>query len=279
MDYEECKRWYDGYRQHGYEIYNPESVVECVSTHSFGNFWGKTSSYTVVSDRIHQNFHGTKDDVIRMLGGEEIQVDTETYLNTMTDFTSKDDTFAYLIHIGYLAYDNEKKTCRIPNKEIREEWFRALRKLPEEYAATNRLIENSKELLRKTQAGNEAAVAKAFDASHINVTSNRSYNNEDALQSAIYLAYIYALNEYTVVKEMTAGKGFADVVFVPFRENIPAMIIELKRNGSAESAITQIREKRYFDSLSHYQGDLLFVGVNYDEKTKTHECRIEKFVK
>ena len=78
---------------------------------------------------------------------------------------------------------------------------------------------------------------------------------------------------------MTTGKGFADVVFVPFVPNMPAMIIELKRNGSSESAINQIKEKQYFSSLSHYSGDLLFVGVNYDENSKTHECKIERFVK
>jgi len=78
---------------------------------------------------------------------------------------------------------------------------------------------------------------------------------------------------------MTAGKGFADVVFIPFKESDPAMIIELKRNSSTESAITQIKERRYFDSLSHYTGNLLFVGINYDEKEKTHTCRIERLVK
>ncbi|MBB5226278.1 PD-(D/E)XK nuclease domain-containing protein [Treponema ruminis] len=78
---------------------------------------------------------------------------------------------------------------------------------------------------------------------------------------------------------MTTGKGFADVVFIPFVPNLPAMIIELKRNGTAESALNQIKEKKYFDSLSAYTGDLLFVGINYDEYTKTHECRIEQFVK
>ncbi len=118
-----------------------------------------------------------------------------------------------------------------------------------------------------------------MDVSHIHVTSNRSYNNEDALQSAIYLAYIYALNKYTIIKEMTSGKGFADVVFIPFLPKLPAMIIELKRNGSAESALNQNREKQYFDSLSAYSGTVLFIGINYDEKLKTHECRIEKFTK
>lgn len=78
---------------------------------------------------------------------------------------------------------------------------------------------------------------------------------------------------------MTTGKGFADVVFIPFVSGIPAMIIELKRNGSAETALNQIREKKYFDSLDAYSGDLLFVGINYDESTKTHQCKIERFVK
>ena len=134
-------------------------------------------------------------------------------------------------------------------------------------------------LLDETIKGNEEAVAHALDESHIHVTSNRSYNNEDALQSAIYLAYIYALNKYTVIKEMTTGKGFADVVYIPFVDDMPALIIELKHNKCAESAIDQIRNRQYFDSLSHYNGELLLVGINYDEQTKTHTCKIERFKK
>ncbi|MBR0172652.1 MAG: PD-(D/E)XK nuclease domain-containing protein, partial [Lachnospiraceae bacterium] len=158
------------------------------------------------------------------------------------------------------------------------EWLNAIRAM-KDYTETDRIISESKELLEETLAGNEEAVARALDRSHIHVTSNRSYNNEDALQSAIYLAYIYALNKYTIVKEMTAGKGFSDVTFIPFLPDIPAMIIELKKNDSAESAIDQIKKKQYAESLSHYQGDLLFVGISYDEKEKTHTCRMERFVK
>lgn len=113
----------------------------------------------------------------------------------------------------------------------------------------------------------------------MHVTSNRSYNNEDAMQSAIYLAYLSALNKYTIVREMTTGKGFADVVFIPYVPNIPAMIIELKHGKTAESALVQIRDRRYFESLTHYEGNLLFVGISYDEKKKTHECKIERLVK
>lgn len=279
IDFDECRLWYDEYSQHGYEIYNPESVVMSVKTGRFGNYWGRTSTYNVVSDRIAANFDGMRDDVIRMMAGERIPVDVEHYENTMDNFSNKDDAFTYLIHTGYLAYDLDDKTCHIPNNEIRKEWKRALED-DSDYSVTNRIIRDSQNLLQETWEGNEAAVAEALDASHINVSSNRSYNNEDVLQSAIYLAYIYALNEYTCIREMTAGKGFADLTYIPVKKGIPpAMIIELKRNQSPETALNQIKDRRYFDSLSHYQGDLLFVGINYDEGKKTHECRIERFVK
>ena len=133
--------------------------------------------------------------------------------------------------------------------------------------------------MQATLEGEEEAVAEALDLSHIHATSNRSYNSEDGLQCAIYLSYIYALNKYTIVKEMTAGKGFADVTFIPYVEGFPAIIIELKRNGDERTAVNQIKEKKYFASLEHYTGDLLFVGINYDEETKKHVCKMEKFVK
>lgn len=277
MDFEECRRWYDGYHLGGMDIYNPESVVKSMLKKDFGNYWGKTSSYQAISDQIERDFKGTNEDVVRMLSGELVPVDADHYLNTMTDFKTKDDVFTYLIHIGYLAYDKSRESARIPNREIRREWERAVSAM-EDYSMTDKIIKDSRELLQETLKGNEGHVAEALDQSHIHVTSNRSYNNEDALQSAICLAYIYALNKYTIVREMTAGKGFADVVFIPVEKNDPAMIIELKRNDSPESAVQQIREKKYFDSLKHYQGKLLFVGINYDEKDKTHECRIEKFM-
>ncbi len=198
----------------------------------------------------------------------------------MKPFTTKNDLFTYLIHLGYLAYDNETETCHIPNREVRREWFNAIEAEPE-YKETYKIIESSKALLKSTMSGDETAVAEALDSSHIHVTSNRSYNNEDALQSAIYLAFIFALNEYNCYKELTAGKGFADVVYVPIHPSPdrPAMIIELKRNDCAESAIGQIRDKKYFEALDQYKGNLLFVGINYDEKDKTHTCKIERFEK
>lgn len=55
------------------------------------------------------------------------------------------------------------------------------------------------------------------------------------------------------------------------------MLVELKWDKDADGAIRQIKEKKYVQSLEDYKGNLLMIGVNYDQKTRKHECVIEKF--
>ncbi len=279
VDFTRCKSEYDGYTQNGYEIYNPESVVMCMETKKFGNFWGRTSTYAVITDRLKHNYKGVKEDVIKMIAGEEVKVNVTSYMNTMTDFITKDDVFTYLIHLGYLAYDNVKCTCRIPNFEVRKEWYNAMAAMPD-YEKTDEIIKASEELLEQTFLKNADAVAKALNDSHIHVTSNRNYNNENALASAVYIAYVHALNYYNCFKELTTGKGFADLVYVPINKEVehPALIFELKHNQSTGNALQQIKNKQYFEALDNYKGNILFVAINYDDE-KMHQCEITEWVK
>ena len=280
VDFAQCKKEYDGYAQNGFEIYNPESVVMCMETKEFGNFWGKTSTYMVITDRLKHNYKGAKEDVIKMLSGEEIKVNITRYMNTMTDFHSKDDVFTYLIHLGYLAYNSKDGTCRIPNLEVRKEWNNAIEDMPE-YSKTDEIIKASEELLEQTLLKNSDAVAKALDNTHLHVSSNRNYNNENALAAAVYIAFVHALNYYNCFKELSTGKGFADLVYVPVVKSPehPAIIIELKINESTGKALQQIQNRQYFDALDNYKGNLLFVAINYDKDTKKHECEITEWEK
>jgi hypothetical protein len=177
--------------------------------------------------------------------------------------------------LGYLNYNFEDKTCCIPNEEVRQEWVRSV-KLSPDYKKLMEIINASKKLLDATVEGNEEAVARALDAAHTEVTNPLTYNDEHCFQSAICLAYFYANTRYTLFKELPTGKGYADLVLIPYLPNIPAMVIELKHNKSAGSALQQIKDKNYCQALNNYKGDLLFVGVNYDEKTKEHSCKIER---
>ena len=278
MDYDECKRWYDGYDLKTVkEVFSPRSVVSAMMNREYGSYWTQTGSYEALKLYILMNFDGMKDDVIKMMGGGKVDVNVYKYLNTMTDFHGKDDVFTYLIHLGYLAYDRESRQCYIPNSEIREQWVFSV-EYEEDYAPIIKLVNDSKQLLEATINKDEEAVANALTEAHIRVTNPLTYNNEASFQSAIGLAYFYANLKYTVIKELPTGKGYADLALIPYVPNIPAMIIELKNNKSAESAINQIKEKKYDDLLEHYRGDLLFVGINYDPETKEHQCRIEECV-
>ena len=96
------------------------------------------------------------------------------------------------------------------------------------------------------------------------------------------ITYLGALQYYfKPIREMPTGRGFADLVFIPKKEfpDVPAMILELKWNRSAETALRQIKEKKYDSILGSYHGDVLLVGINYDKKSKTHNCIIEQLVK
>ena len=278
MDYEECKRWYDGYDLGEVkEIFSPRSVVSAMERKRFGSYWTQTGSYEALKLYILMNFNGMKDDVIKMIGGGKVHVEVDSYLNTMTDFHGKDDVFTYLIHLGYLAYDRETQLCYIPNEEIRKQWIISVQ-YEQDYQPVIKLVNDSKALLEATINKDEEAVAAALTEAHMRVTNPLTYNNESSFQSAIGLAYFYANLKYTVIKELPTGKGYADLALIPYVPNIPAVIIELKNNKSAESAINQIKEKKYDDLLEHYRGDLLFVGINYDPDTKEHQCRIEECV-
>jgi RecB family endonuclease NucS len=139
-------------------------------------------------------------------------------------------------------------------------------------------INASDKLLQATINGDEQAVAELIDKAHSENTSILKYNDENSLSCVISIAYYSAKRTYTVERELPAGKGYADLVFKPRRNNSnPAMIVELKYNKSAESAIQQIKDKNYPGCLKDYSGEVLLVGISYDDN-KRHCCRIEKIV-
>ena len=79
-----------------------------------------------------------------------------------------------------------------------------------------------------------------------------------------------------MVNEIPAGKEFADCALIPYKPDVPAIIIELKKDDSIENAIEQIKNRKYPEALEKYKYNLLLVAISYDSKTKEHFCRIEK---
>ena len=141
-------------------------------------------------------------------------------------------------------------------------------------------IQKSKSLLQATISGNEQAVARSIDVAHDEHTSILSYNDENSLACVLSVAYIWAKNEYIIHREYATGKGYADLVMIP-RRNVskPALVIELKFNSSADTAIDQIKRKEYPSKVAEYTGDILLGGISYDKESKQHTCKIERMRK
>ncbi|MBO4698670.1 AAA family ATPase [bacterium] len=276
MSFEECENWYDGYKIGDINIYNPNSVVIAMMTHEYGNYWMSSGSYEAVSDYIKLDYDGVKTAVVEMLAEKEIKVNVDDFENSLNKINTKDDVLTYLIHLGYLNYDPDTKLCRIPNREIRQEWEKAVKKA-DNFSKVAQMIKDSDTLLYFTQNGVSEEVAAALNKAHSEVSSVLNYNFESSLQAAIIMAYYTAKTKYTVIQELPAGYGFADIGFIPKNPKDPAILIELKCNQDADTAIKQIKNKNYPKVFENYLDNLLLVGVNYDKTTKVHECVIEKY--
>lgn len=280
LDFQELSHWYNGYRlgNGGLRIFNPTSVMTVLTTRVCKGYWARTESFESVRDLINLNFDGVKEALEAMLSEIPTKVSVSTFGNDSNVMGSKDELFTLLIHYGYLGYDAVNQMAFIPNGEVRQELMQAVKNgsRPE----LVQLIQDSEVLLEKTLQGDEAFVASHLDELHSAKSAPLFYNDEQALRSLIHLAYIAAVDDYVQIQELPTGTGCADVVFIPRKGcDKPAMIVELKFDGSAEGAIAQVRSRNYPQLVQEFTDRLLLVGVNYDRKSKRHECRIERWGK
>lgn len=277
MDFAETQQWYNGYCfDESLYIYSPKSVVDAMRRRKFNSYWTKTETYEALKIYVDMNYDGLKDAIVMMLSGGRCKIDTGTFQNDMTTFSGKDDVLTLLIHLGYLGYNAECEETFIPNEEVHAEFVRAVKKSG--WAEIIKSISASEDLLHATWRNDEESVARGIDAVHMETTSILSYNNENSLSCVISLAYYSARTYYSIIREMPAGLGFADIVFLPYKKfsDKPAMILELKWDESAGGAIKQIKTKQYIKALQNYKGTVLLVGINYNKVSKKHQCVIEK---
>lgn len=288
MNYVDCKAWYDGYYlsrkiwendrevTKSYEIYTPLSVVSAMAQRSYKNYWNRTETYEALKVYIALNIDGLKDKIISLFNGGTQKIDIRAFSNDMVTINTSDDVLSLLVHLGYLAYDSDTEEVRIPNREVQDEFSTSIKNM-EGWEPIAKAIRESDELVQAVLDGDEAKVAEMVEAAHLE-TSHIQYNDENALSYTIALAFYSARRTYNMFRELPAGKGFADMVFMPlscYPGQIP-MLIELKWNRSANTAIKQIKNKEYAGALKGYKGEILVIGLNYSKKTRKHTCKIQR---
>ena len=278
QDFDKIKKWYDGYLLKGYQIYNPRAVVAVMKRGEFKSYWSETASYEAIVPFINMNYDGLKTAIIEMLSGSSVKVNTATFKNDTVNIQSKDDVLTYMIHLGYLGYDQTEKIAFVPNEEIRQELTNAVKS-----KSWNEMLmfqQESETLLDATLDMDNETVAAQIEKIHNEYASVIRYHDENSLSSVLAIAYLGTMQYYfKPVREFPTGRGFADFIFIPkpeYKSVYPALVVELKWNQKVQTAIQQIKDRKYPSSISDYTGDILLVGINYDKKSKKHQCIIEK---
>ena len=282
-DYDELKDWYDGYELSVYKqkieykcsIYNPKSVTAAIEFGKCDTYWNRTETYEALKQYIQMNMDGLKDAIVTMMAGGSVEINPDTFVNDMSTFEGRDDVMTLLIHLGYLSYNAREKTVSIPNREVAKEYYNAVSTMDWKNVMT--AITDSKQLLQNVLEGQAELVAAGIDKAHEEIAILQ-YNDENSLSCVIGLAFYSAREFYQTIREMPAGRGFADIVFLPLPNHAdkPAILIELKWDQNADTAIRQIHEKRYDGVLKGYEGNIILAGISYDKATKKHSCIIEK---
>ena len=171
-----------------------------------------------------------------------------------------------------------RRIAYVPNAEIKS----ALMDIIKEQDWYERMdtIKRSENLLKaiKSLDGNKTAelIQEVHNSPSVSIYD---YNSESALTFCVITGLLWStLDDYDYHREDQSGKGRVDLVYEPtVRGSDPLILIEFKFGESAETAIQQIKTQEYYMRYTKkYTRNIILVGINYDPKTKEHQCLIEK---
>ena len=284
LDFENTKFWYDGYKVGAYELYNPCSIKKLIKLKKFSNYWTESSAYDLVKEAINLNFEGLKDDIIKLCSGSTISIsrpEIKSFNTADLKFKNKVAIYIYLVHLGYLGYDDADATIYVPNEETRVELLNSVKE--NHWPKFETALKLSEQVVAATYNKDSETVATLLSKIHEDKVPALEYNNESALRYVVLMAYLATERDYLApLNEFPTGKGFADIVYLPMSANAkdkPALIIELKKDASAKVALEQIKERDYVSRVKEYTDNILLIGINYDSKTKQHSCEIKEYPK
>lgn len=280
---QDLRAWYEGYQFGSVgSVYCPASVTKAIDNKLIKSYWGLTGAATELLDLMNATNPKFRRAAQNLLSGASVDIKVDEEGIDLSDVGSLDTALTALVHLGYLAYQEEDGTVRIPNQEVAAEFLKATNEAKKN--PCYKIMARSKELLRKTLRGDAKAVAKMLQENHETYASVYTYNNENDLACVVITSYSdFAEKDYTFHRELEGGKGFADIVFLPRPgrpQKVIPIIIELKWKKSADTAIQQIKERRY-SGLARGYPSVLLVGISYEKEKKkkdykNHTCVIEQ---
>ncbi|MCD8337827.1 MAG: ATP-binding protein [Lachnospiraceae bacterium] len=276
----DLKDWYDGYHTPSSErMYNPRSVVEALTRNCIRSYWTRTGSYAEISAYIMNDRADVKKDVALMVAGEAVKANVEEYAATSMSLKTRNEILSAMVVYGFLNYEDGK--VHIPNRELMDEFAKTIRE-KEDLGYIYNLAVASDRMLQATLKGDTKTMEEILQFAHDTETPLLDYNNETELTAIVNLVYLAARDTYYVERENKAGEGYADFIFYPERTGDDGLILELKVDGTPETAIQQIKDRKYvlkfqgkMAEKKRHSGRILLIGIGYSRKRKDHHCKVE----
>ncbi|MDE5882888.1 MAG: ATP-binding protein [Muribaculaceae bacterium] len=256
----ELKRNYDGYRfaRKGSDIYNPWSLLNCLSKRSIADYWSLTGKPTLIAEAMHR-----------------FDEDIESLLNTQCDEVAlhgfdlrSASPLAMLFQTGYLtikAFDPQTQlyTLGVPNREVTNSLFKEL--LPfyvriKSGGDSETVVRN---IINNILLGEPKKLVKNLDIFLAGIPYDMKMENENNVHNAIYI--LLTLIGVKAETEVRTSNGRIDLVVKTPRF---IYIIELKFDRSAEEAMNQIEEKQYALPYAKDTRQLFKIGINFSSKTR-----------
>jgi hypothetical protein len=276
-DFDEMKSWYGGYfTQKNVNLFNPRSVIKSFVEEKLKGYCFSTYYLEALRTPINKDLRDLRKKLFKLISGAKVSAAVSDFQSDVDSIRYCDEILTLLVHMGYLAYDETTKELYIPNLEISEEFDKSIKL--SDWKEMVRTLKDSDNLLKATLNCNgkiaEVYISKAYN----DFSSIFKLNSEETLGAVVPLAYSSAIRYYTFMRYNRKDKGIKSFILFPNEKiNMPLIFIELKFFKATESAVVEIKQKIYPESMKNYSGGIILVSLIYDEKKCS--CVIEKIIK
>ncbi len=259
------KNWYNGYDFVGEskeKVYNPFSLLNYMSARTVSNYWFSTGTPTFLTKKL------AEEQVFEL---KDIEIDLEGLGKMELEHL---DIISLLYQTGYLTITGKVEfdiyTLDYPNQEVRNSM---LRFLLVEYAHTqdSQTKPLVSKLKRAFQANDIPLVFKYLNALFAKIPYQIFEERLESYYHSILFLTFTMLGYYTQAEVQTA-EGRIDAV-VETEDRI--FILEFKVKDSAENALKQIKEKKYYQKYQDSHKEIYLIGVACQEK-QLNEYLVEK---
>ena len=285
--YDEVKKWYDGYRFGGVDMYNPWSIIGFLKELDFGEFWVNTGSLHIMQDVFKKGDSDLKNEFAGLLTGVPVMMFLEDGISYPMRYVNSDTFWTMLLNAGYIKPCNGAKTDKFPaelvNMEIKNMFSRYAKNWFNEQQPS--ISETILDFVEYLLNGDVEAVSSTLNDDLLNNPSSHDFKMENSYHMFIY-GMLYALSgKYLVYSNQEAGKGRSDCVIKPIDKRKSAVIVEFKHvkkippgnlKQEAQNGLQQINEKAYIHNLKREGYERIFkYGIAFHKKNCAVAMEIE----